>query len=168
MNMKYFHGFAIILLLFASVNVHAQTFKSEGDFKKYFTEHADSLDPVEGLWTVNTTQEFYNYDTLYDSKSFSQTVAVIKRDSVFFSYDMKGGAYNVYFNKTKVNKVYLFKIFLKEINQYTKADAVISADRTMEYNYEFPKQYLQLVFKDSFESGEHVENKVTWNKIFPK
>src|SRR5438067_2527042 len=128
--------------------VHSQPFKSEGDFKKYFAEHAASLDTVEGLWIVNSFQEFYNYDTLYDEKSFSQTIAIVKKDSNFVSYDMKGGAYNAYFSKTDVNKVYIYKIWLKEIGRYTKADAVISSGRIMQYKYEFPEDYLHLLFKD--------------------
>ena len=168
MSRSCFPRLFLLPLLIIAANAGAQTFKSEGDFKKYFTEHSASLTPIEGLWSVNTSQEFFNYDTLYDEKSFSQVVAVVKKDSSFVSYDMKGVPYNVFFSNTEVAKVYLFKIYLKEINEYTKADAVISAGSMIEYKYEFPESYLRLVLKGSFERGDRVINKVKWSKTFPK
>ncbi len=158
-------AFLITALVFVALTVSAQMFKSESDFRKYFIEKGDSLDAVEGLWKVNTVQQFYAYDTLYDSKSFAQTVALLKQDSLFLSYDMKGAAFNATFSKTDVNKVYLFKILLKEIDRYTKTNAVISAGNSMEYSYELPEEYLHLIFKDSFEKGDRVVNKVSWTKI---
>jgi hypothetical protein len=150
-----------------ALKVSSQPFKSETDFKNYFKAHANNLEAVEGIWNVSTTQESFSYDTLYDNKSFSQTVAVIKSDSVFLTYDMKGGAFNVNFSQTGVKKVYLYRILLKEIDRYTKADAVITAGREMQYKYEFPEDYLHLILKNSFEQGDRVVNKVRWNKIFP-
>jgi len=158
----------IVAPFFTGGNAHAQVFKSESDFKKYFTEHAASLSPVEGLWMVKTTQEFNSYDTLYDENTFSQTVAVVKQDTVFASYDMKGVPYNVFFSKTDVDQVYLYRIYLKEVDRFTKAEAVIGAGSTMQYVYEFPEDYLHVMFKQTFEKGERVVNKVKWNKTFPK
>ena len=167
MNKKY-SCYILILFVISIAHARSQTFKSENDFKNYFTDHIATLDPAEGLWKVVTSQEFYNFDTLYDKKSFVQTVAILKRDSAFLTYDMKGEEYNVYFTKTNVNKVYLFKIYLKEINQYTKTDAVIAAGNTMNYTYEFPEEYLRLMFKNTFEKGDRVVNAVNWDKVFPK
>ena len=168
MNRYIIPAYVIILWFCFCPDASSQPFRSEGDYKKYFSDHTAALAPIEGLWNVNTSQEFYTYDTLYDEKKFSQTVAVLQSDTSYASYDMKGNPFNIRFTKTGIEKVYLFKIYLKEINKYTRADAVITAHGTMQYRYEFPEEYLRLIFKDSYEQGDRGVNKVTWNRIFPK
>jgi hypothetical protein len=158
----------LLLLFLCYFSAKAQPFKSESDFKKYFSEHSTSLAPVEGLWQVSTRQESFSNDTLYDEKTFNATVGLVKQDTLYVSYDMKGNPYNVYFTTTDVEKVYLYRIFLKEINKFTKTDAVISQGKTMEYKYDFPDEYLKIMLGETYEKGERVVNRVKWTKVFPK
>lgn len=157
------------LIVLLSITAQAQKLTSEELFKEYFLNHADSLDAIEGIWTVSTTQEFYNYDTLYDVQKFPKAakVAVIKKENKYESFNLTGESYDVQFSITDVKGVYLYRNFFRETNEYSKTSAVISKAGEMEYTYEFPDDYLRVKFADSYEDGTRVVNILKWTKIFP-
>jgi len=166
-TMKILRILPLIVLL--SITAHAQKLTSEELFKEYFLNHTDSLDAIEGIWTVSTTQEFYNYDTLYDVQKFPKAakVAVIKKENKYESFNLTGESYDVQFSITDVKGVYLYRNFFRETNEYSKTSAVISKAGEMEYTYEFPDDYLRVKFADSYEDGTRVVNILKWTKIFP-
>lgn len=163
-------SFGILLLLLFASPLLAQKLTSEDLFKEYFTKQADSLDPIEGIWNVSTTQEFYNYDTLYDIQKFPKAakVAVMKKDNKYESFNLTGESYDVQFSVTDVKGVYLYRNFFPETNEYSKTSAVISKAGEMEYTYEFPDDYLRAKFADSYEDGTRVVNILKWTKVFPE
>lgn len=167
MTMKILRILPLIVLF--SITAQAQKLTSEELFKEYFLNHADSLDAIEGIWTVSTTQEFYNYDTLYDVQKFPKAakVAVIKKENKYESFNLTGESYDVQFSITDVKGVYLYRNFFRETNEYSKTSAVISKAGEMEYTYEFPDDYLRVKFADSYEDGTRVVNILKWTKIFP-
>lgn len=158
-----------LLFLLSSV-VTAQKLTSEALFKEYFIKQTDSLDPIEGIWNVSTTQEFYNYDTLYDVQNFPKAakIAVMKKDNKYESFNLTGESYDVQFSETDVKGVYLYRNFFPETNEYSKTSAVISKAGEMEYTYEFPGDYLRVKFADSYEEGTRVVNILKWTKVFPE
>ncbi|MCX6290922.1 MAG: hypothetical protein NT126_04085 [Bacteroidetes bacterium] len=142
---------------------------SEEQFKSYFQQHRDSLDQIEGIWNVNTVQEYYRYDTLYEVDKIPKSVkvAIIKKDNRYESFNLSGESYDVQFTSSEINGVYFYRNFFKETNEYSKANAVISKAGEMEYNYDFPDNYLQKKLGESYEEGTRVVNKTRWIKIFP-
>ena len=122
------------LFFLFSASLQAQKLTSEELFKEYFTSQSDSLDPIEGIWTVSTTQEFYNYDTLYDIQKFPKAakVAVMKKENKYESFNLTGDSYDVQFSITDVKGVYLYRNFFRETNEYSKTSAVISKAGEME------------------------------------
>ena len=112
----------------------------------------DSLDPIDGIWNVSTTQEFYRYDTLYDVRKYPKAakVAVVKKEDGYESYNLTGESYDVQFK------------------QYSKAKAIISKGQEMEYTYDFPDDYLRIKFGDTYEDGTRVVNILKWTKSFPE
>ena len=156
----------LIMLAFAG---RAQKLDSEVLFKQYFSKNADSLDAIEGIWNVSTTQEFYRYDTLYDIQTFAKAarVAIMKKEGKYDSYNLTGESYDVEFQTTDVKGVYLYRNFFRETNEYSKTQAVISKAGEMEYTYDFPDNYLRVKFQDSYEEGTRVVNILKWTKVFP-
>ena len=148
---------------------HAQKFTTEYMFQEYFSKHLDSLDDIEGIWLVSTTQEFYRYDTMYDVIRLPKAakIAVMKKDGRYESYNLTGESYDVQFTTTDVKGVYYYTISFPETQEHSKTDAVISKYGGMEYKYEFPDKYLQFKLADTYEEGTHVTNEVKWTKIFP-
>ena len=160
----------LFFFLLYSVTTTCQIPKSELAFKAHFTAQRDSLDQIEGIWNVSSVQEFYRYDTLYDVQEYAKAtkIAILKQNGKFESYNLSGESYLVQFSRTDVQGVYLYRSFLPETQQYSKAKALISKAGEMEYSYDFPEEYLKERFKDSYEEGTRVANTVKWNRIFPE
>ena len=158
------------LLLLISIHSNDQELLSEESFRTYFVSGKDSLDPIEGIWNVSTTQEFYRYDTLYDVRKYPKAakVAVVKKEDGYESYNLTGESYDVQFLTTDVKGVYLYKNYFPEIKQYSKAKAIISKGQEMEYTYDFPDDYLRIKFGDTYEDGTRVVNILKWTKSFPE
>ena len=163
-------SFFFCLFFLISVRVCAQKFNTESMFQEYFSQHLDSLDDIEGIWMVSTTQEFYRYDTLYDVIHLPKAakVAVMKKEGKYDSFNLTGESYDVQFAATDVKGVYFYTINFPETQEHSKTDAVISKAGSMEYKYEFPDKYLQYKLTDTYEEGTHVTNEVKWAKIFPE
>ena len=166
--MKKGAGILVLFLMF-SLAASAQKFTTENMFQEYFSKHLDSLDEIEGIWLVSTTQEFYRYDTMYDVIKLPKAakVSVMKKDGKYESFNLTGESYDVEFTVTEVKGVYFYTISFPETQEHSKTDAVISKDGSMEYKYEFPDKYLQFKLADTYEEGTHVTNEVKWTKIFP-
>ncbi|MEO8086965.1 MAG: hypothetical protein ABI763_09110 [Bacteroidota bacterium] len=162
--------FFLCLFIVAAFGASAQRFTTEDMFREYFSNHLDSMDEIEGIWLVSTTQEFYRYDTMYDVIKLPKAakVAVMKKDGKYESYNLTGESYDVEFNPTEVKGVYFYTISFPETQERSKTDAVISKQGGMEYKYEFPDKYLQFKLADTYEEGTHVTNEAKWTKIFPE
>lgn len=160
----------LALIFLVSLSVKGQTLLSEESFRSYFSLHTDSLDAIEGIWSVSTTQEFYRYDTLYDVRKYPKAakVAVMKKEGKYDSYNLTGESYDVEFLPTDVLGVYLYKNYFPETRQYSKTKAIISQGQEMEYTYDFPDDYLRIKFGDTYEEGTRVVNILKWSKIFPE
>ncbi|CAN5461009.1 hypothetical protein BH11BAC1_BH11BAC1_01730 [soil metagenome] len=160
----------LCLFIVAAFGASAQRFTTEDLFREYFSNHLDSLDEIEGIWLVSTTQEFYRYDTMYDVIKLPKAakVAVMKKDGKYESYNLTGESYDVEFTTTEVKGVYFYTISFPETQERSKTDAVISKQGGMEYKYEFPDKYLQFKLADTYEEGTHVTNETKWTKIFPE
>ena len=157
------------LLLFC-LGALAQQPYSEDSFKKYFEKRIDSLDQLEGIWSVSTIQQFYRYDTLYDVVKYPKgaRVAIMKKGDHYDSFNLTGESYNVEFVQSDVAGVYVYKNYFKETDSYSKASAVISKNGKMEFSYEFPENYLRFKFSDSYEEGTKVINNTSWTRVFPE
>lgn len=158
------------MCLFVSIEAQAQSsIHSEESFRSYFSTNRDSLDAIEGIWNVSTTQEFYRYDTLYDVRKYPKAakVAVIKKEGKYESYNLTGESYDVEFNSSDVKGVYMYRNFFPEIKQYSKTKAIISKGLEMEYTYDFPDDFLRIKFGDTYEEGTRVVNILKWSKVFP-
>ncbi len=160
------------LFLFAfSVNAMAQeALSSEEQFKDYFQKNGNDLDQIEGIWKVITIQEYYHLDTLYEIDKIPKSVkvAILKKGNDFESFNLTGEPYDVLFSTSEIRGVYFYKNFFPETGEYSKANAVISKSGEMEYNYDFPENYMKKKLGDSYEDGTRVVNKTKWVKVFPQ
>lgn len=161
----------LLFLMFGlSRTTPAQKLKSESAFQEYFLQKKDSIDTIEGIWLVSSTQEFYRYDTLYNIDKYPRAakVAILNTGTFYDSFNLTGDSYDVSFYTTDVKGVYLYKNFFRSTNEHSNAQAVISTSGVMQYTYEFPDEYLRNKFGDSYEVGTRVVNLLTWKKIFPE
>lgn len=142
----------------------------EDGYKNYFDSVCtENLDPIEGIWNVTANQEFYQNDILYDVNRISKMdkVVIMKKNNKYEVINITGQSYFVEFKETQVKGIYLYKNNFAEINSQQKTKAVINSANEMNYNYDFPEEYLRLKFGNSFEEGTTVTNRVKWVKSFP-
>ena len=112
----------LCVILGAAFAASAQKFTTEYMFQEYFSKHLDSLDDIEGIWLVSTSQEFYRYDTLYDVIKLPKAakVAVMKKGGKYESYNLTGESYDVEFTPTDVKGVYFYSISFPETQERSK------------------------------------------------
>ena len=147
----------------------AQSMTSEQSFRIYFQNHKDSLDELEGIWTVATIQEFFRYDTLYDVMKYPKPVrvAIMNKGDHYDTFVLTGEPYHVEFRASDVKGVYVYKNFYKETDSFSRANATITKGGKMQISYEFPEKYLRYKFSDSYEEGTRVINNTSWQRVFP-
>ena len=157
-----------IFTVFAT-NLYGQSIQqTEDSLHNYFSAHKDSLDPIEGLWDVVSTQEYYHFDTLYDVVKYPKParVAIIKKGNKYQVYNMKGESYNVEFSQTEVKSVYFYRNFFPQINQYSEMQTIICKSGEMEFTYDFPESDLRIKLGDKYKDGTRLVNVLKWKKIF--
>jgi hypothetical protein len=142
---------------------------TEESYQDYFFENKDSLDPMEGIWNVFITKEYYNYDTLNSVIKLPEAtkIALLKKENKIISYKISGEPFNVEFSNTEVKGVYLYRNYFAETGQYSKSQAIISKAGEMEYTYDIPDEYLRLKSDTSYKEGMRVVHFMRWNKILP-
>jgi hypothetical protein len=160
----------LLVFLFISLHSFGQLQEySEEVFKKDFIENLENLDPIEGIWNIDVTQETYHFDTLFDVQQSKQPlkIAIFKQKDKFFSYQMSGELFEAEFNSTDVKSVYLYRNYFPSISQYSKNQAVICKAGQMEYTYDFPKEYLIERMDKQYSEGLRIVKILKWSKVFP-
>ena len=104
---------------------------------------------------------FYSKGQTLTSEESYRNYFVANKDSIDPIEDVQ-------FLPTDVIGVYLYKNYFPEIQQYSKAKAIISKGSEMEYTYDFPDDFLRIKFGDTYEEGTRVVNILKWSKSFPE
>jgi hypothetical protein len=158
---------SISLVIFLSLFSNGQQ-PTEKSLRAYF-EKADSLSPIEGIWNLETSREFYHYDTLYDVKNLTgpEEVAIIKESTDFAAYSIKGEKLNLVFTTTDVKGVYMYQNYYPLLSDFSKKQAVICTHGKMEYTYDLPEEYAIKECGENYQPNTRVVNVLKWNKVFP-
>ena len=159
----------ILFLIAISIKGYTQSLKNtEDSLIKYFSSKKENRDPIEGLWDVVSTKEFYKYDTLYDviKQSSTTRVAIISSGNKFQCYKLTGENFNVEFTPTDVKSVYIYRNFYTTIKQTSEPHAIINKNEKMEYTYDFPEEETRISLGDKYYEGIRMVNILKWTKIF--
>jgi len=159
-----FLSFGVLALL--SITGYGQP--TEKSLRSYL-ENTTELNPIEGIWKVLTTREFYHFDTLYNVQQSSDTqlVAIIKTNSGFTAYYLSGDSFNLEFTNTDVKGVYMYRNYYPLIPDYSKKQAVICTHGKMEYTYDLPEEYVMKICGKEYQPNTRVVNILNWKKIYP-
>ncbi|MBK9637742.1 MAG: hypothetical protein IPO63_07940 [Bacteroidetes bacterium] len=104
----------LIILFFASLNLHAQCFFNRTAFETYIEKNISTIDPIEGFWSVTFNSRLYHNGELVrtDSKSQIKDWAIIKDGSSFRVCDIYGDNkpdWITEFTATVNPNIYLYK-----------------------------------------------------------
>jgi len=149
-----------------------QCLGTEGAFKDFYKKNISTLDPLEGIWSANSTVKIYNqYNQLVDSKYNPQAAqwAIIKDGYKFKACGINNNDDNsiIIFNKTASTGVYLYQKTFEGSYAVAKANAVISSGGLLEYSYEIPKEELRYRLRDKYVNGISATVEIKMIKLFP-
>jgi S1-C subfamily serine protease len=163
---------AALYSLFVS-NIYGQCLGDEQAFKDYFNKNISNLDPVEGIWSANSTMKIYNqYNQLVSSKYTPQGAqwAIIRDGNSFKLCSISNkddDASAIVLGKTAQTGVYLYQRTFYGSNTVAKANAVISSGGLLEYSYEFPEDELRYSLKEKHIEGVSIIQEIKMIKLYP-
>lgn len=141
---------------------------TEDSLQKYFNTNKENRDPIEGLWDVVSTHEYYRFDTLYDvvKQPNATKVVVLKKENKCQTFYLSGESFDVEFSTTDVKGVYLYRNFFFLSNQYSESHAVINKSGIIEYTYDLPEGDIRIKSGNKYKQGMRVVNVLKWTKVF--
>lgn len=138
----------------------SQCLNSEQEYKDYFLKNIQTLDPIEGLWDVNSSVTTILYGSRETNDNLHEGIdAIIKVGDNYKLCYMYDKAYStILFTKTTVNEYYKFKKiwFLYPDRDYN-GNAFLSKNNILSYNINLPVD----------EFGISTDIKHTYVKLFP-
>lgn len=172
----------IILLLFIPFLGLGQNL-SKSELIKYIDENSRLLDPIEGLWTLNSTTTIYrNNKIVYKQSDPILSEWGIKRfDQLSFKVidigegregrDGKETAndFESFFESSAVDGFYTYKMNWKNPPiAKAKANAILSNGFTLQYKYWIPRVRIPQVVGQYLGQEFKVEWNFLWTKKYPK
>ena len=131
------HRFIRMLLILSVGHASAQESNmSAGKIREHFNK--DSLNAIEGYWSVAMTREVYFDDTLSEviGQPVDSNIAVVQQEGKYIAYYPDGSFFNVVFQDTEVKGVYLYRNYFAGTEEYSKSKALICNGREIEYTFE--------------------------------
>jgi hypothetical protein len=126
--------------------------RSQEEFENYFTEHSDSLDPIEGIWQVNINLDLFEHTTLIDrnyDKSDSY-IAIIKTGEKFVSFDLNGRNLEAEYKWITGGRGYYYQEYYRELNDYVSTYIKATSTIQFEINYEVPDRMARLILMNDY------------------
>jgi S1-C subfamily serine protease len=161
-----------IFLKFLALQSFSQCLSSEESFKDYFKKNISTIEPIEGIWSANSTVKIYNQNNqLVDSRYFPQIAqwGIISDGNKFRACNLSGNVpkSTVIFSKTATNGVYLYQQTYSTSYEPAKANVVFSTAGLLEYSYEVPKSQLKYELGDNYVNGISMFVEIKMIKLFP-
>ena len=161
MKSKYF---LLISFLFITKILISQELKILQDFKNYFTENAESLDQIEGLWDVTINMETDH--VVAQPEEF--LIAIVKKKEDYFQYMIEFEKYIPTADRkrfVKENGSYKCKEFDSRCGLNTASESFIITNKQFSFDLEYTaifNCYAKAKLADS------VVKKYTYTKAFPE
>ena len=93
--------------------------KNRKNFEEFFSNYANSLDPIEGIWKVELSKTHYRGDYIIDLNYEIQIfeIILIKKGNTIHAYDLSGRSLESNFTRVSGGNSYFFKKYFRGVNQ---------------------------------------------------
>ena len=127
-------------------------------FIRYFNEHKQQLDPIEGLWRLLVRRQNYTGNSSYlDETSITpKVVAIIKEGHRFVTYDETDLNRREYFKKLSGKKGYFFRTVFPEVEGESSAYTYFSDPDRFYLKYDLPDRLAHYYLMDQYIPGTKV------------
>lgn len=144
--------------------------RSRKEFENYFDEHADSLDPIEGIWHVDTKLDIFESTTLIDRDYIlvEDSIAIIKSGNKFLSYDLRGRNLEAEYKWITGKRGYYYQEYYRELDEIASTYIKVSSTVQYEINYEVPERMTRaILMRDYFPQYRLLKNCI-FKKEYPE
>jgi len=175
--MKALHLFiTLAIVLGNSIFLDAQDWTNRSDCETYLKalEHAETLNPIEGIWAMSYDVLLYNQrDKLISSEAYefvAELFVVKEDDGQYGIYDLEGNpAYlDLGFESASLPGQYLFNVKYPDTKTKAGAEAVFGEDGRLLFDYRKPAEQLELEMGRSYREGMYAIFDHKWLKLFPE
>ena len=152
-------------------------------YQKYFVQHKDKLDPIEGIWTENVVATLYenNKVVIRETEAERATWVIIKKGKEYVILNRYGeqDKFVASFKSGQKEGTYIYTCFDKQTKENIKVEAKLSKNNLIEMEYDAPesvlkKNYQEYLYVDSNQIDQKDEKKnlvlhwqFNWVKILP-
>ncbi len=174
MNMKK-RTLIVIFSIFLVFNSFSQI-TSKSSLINYF-DSAQSLDPIEGLWSLNVVRTLYYFDDIIgqETEEVRSDWGIKRFDKLKFKVINIGegsnedkGDFNAFFESSAIDGFYTYKVNFSNPNWYAKANAELTNGFILEYGYFVDEVYMKTAYKKYYRQGLKLHWKFIWIKKYPK
>ena len=167
----------IAFILFFLQITFAQNLSVKDTLINYFTNNYEKLDPVEGIWILNSETTLYEGDSIiaYQSFEFLSEWAIVKDKNIRYSVvDIGAGqegegasTFNAFFEKTAVKGLYTYECHFKNPDWVGKSSAHLTNKAILDFGYYMSDAYMKQKYKNYRERNLKQYWKFTWIKKYP-
>ena len=152
-------------------------------YQKYFVQHKDKLDPIEGIWTENVVATLYENNKVVTRESEAEraTWVIIKKGKEYVILNRYGeqNKFIASFKSGQKEGTYIYTCFDKQTKENIKAEAKMIQNNLIEMEYDAPESVLKENYHehlnvDSSQIDQNYEKKnivlhwqFNWLKILP-
>jgi len=164
----------ITLLIFVVCNSFSQI-ESKSDLVSYY-DNAQSLDPIEGLWSLNVIRTLYYYDQIQaqETEEVRSEWAIKRFDKLSFKVINIGEGsetdkddFEAFFESSAIDGFYTYKCNFTNPNWSIKTNAELTNGFILEYDYFVSQKYLN-ASKVKYQPEHKLHWKFVWTKKYPK
>ena len=152
-------------------------------YQKYFVQHKDKLDPIEGIWTENVVAILYENNKVVTRETEAEraTWVIIKKGKEYVILNRYGeqNKFIASFKSGQKEGTYIYTCFDKQTKENIKAEAKMIQNNLIEMEYDAPESvlkenYHEYLNVDSSQIDQNYEKKnivlhwqFNWLKILP-
>ena len=152
-------------------------------YQKYFVQHKDKLDPIEGIWTENVVATLYENNKVVTRETEEKRAiwVIIKKGKEYVILNRYGeqNKFIASFKSGQKEGTYIYTCFDKQTKENIKAEAKMIQNNLIELEYDAPESvlkenYHEYLNVDSSQIDQNYEKKnivlhwqFNWLKILP-
>ncbi|HIB27311.1 MAG TPA: hypothetical protein EYO49_06775, partial [Candidatus Marinimicrobia bacterium] len=116
-------------------------------YQKYFVQHKDKLDPIEGIWTENVVATLYENNKVVTRETEAEraTWVIIKKGKEYVILNRYGeqNKFIASFKSGQKEGTYIYTCFDKQTKENIKAEAKMIQNNLIEMEYDAPESVLK-------------------------
>jgi S1-C subfamily serine protease len=165
----------MVILILAIFKTSAQEFINKAEFQKYLDKNSQSLDQIEGIYSLNVKGTWtLNGELIHQYSEAVKSEWGVKRidKTTFAVYDLgnnrkEESGFSAKFEKTSIDGVYTY--ICKFINPYweARANVILTDGKILEYGYYRSVISIQNELKERYIPGTKCYWDFTWLKTYP-